>query len=192
MKLIESHGDKASGHDEKEVERDMMEAVKRTLDLAREVPHGTHPATGIDVRNGPDPKKFGALLGSHEKDSLAVYPPDHDDTSILYARAMKTGRGIGGGESIRAYESRERHGAREGQHARVTTDYESKDDEEFDRPKGSRTTVHVYDKDGKLIRQKEHRSDGVGLSPLVTKIVTKGVEKQIQNIKDIEEPPTLF
>lgn len=192
MKLKESADSKDSSQNEKEIEREMMEAVHRTLDLAREVPHGKDPATGIDVRNGPDPKKFGALLGRGEKDSLAVYPADHDNTVKLYARTMKTGGLINGGESIRAYEDIRRNGKREGQYVQVTTDYESKDDKEFDRPKGSTTTVHVYDKDGNLVRQNEHKSDGVGLSPLVTKIVTKGINKQIQNIKDIEDPPSLF
>ena len=184
--MIKEHeGKTASPQDEEKMEREMMDAVKRTLDLSREVPGGMHPATGIDVRNGyPE--------GRRQKDSLALYPADSDDTSKLYVRTMNTGGLINGGKSIRAYEGRHRNGARDGQYVQVTTDYESKDDKEFDRPKGSTTTVHVYDKEGELLRKKEHKSDGVGLSPLVTKIVTKGVEKQIQNIKDIEDPPTLF
>jgi hypothetical protein len=191
MKLKESAGGTDSGQDEKEMEREMMAAVKRTLDFAREVPGDTHPATGIDVRSGPDPEKYGALMGRGEKDALAVYPADTDDTSRLYLRSQKTGED-NDGRSIRAYETKHRRGRREGQYVQVTTDYESKDDKEFDRPKGSTTQVHVRDKDGNLIRQKKHTSDGVGLSPLVTKIVTKGIDKQIQNIKDIEDPPTLF
>lgn len=185
MKIREVEGGTGSTHDEKEVEREMMDAVKRTLKLSKEVPGGEHPATGIDVRNG-------APYGSHQKDALAVYPAEGDDTDKLYLRTMKTGGKINGGRSIRAYTGKERSGRREGQYVQVTTDYESKPDKEFDRPKGSTTTVDVYDKKGNLIRQREHKSDSVGLSPLVTKIVTKGIDNQIKKIKDIDNPPTLF
>lgn len=187
MRLQESAGATGSSQDEKEMEREMMAAVKRTLKFSKEVPEGNDPATGIDVRNqGPYPGD------ERRKDSLAVYPAGGSATTKQYLRAMKSGGLINGGESIRAYEGRERHGKREGQYVQVITDYESKDDKEFDRPKGSTTTMGVWDKDGNLIRQKEHKSDGVGLSPLVTKIVTKGIDDQIQKIKDISDPPRLF
>lgn len=158
-------------------ERTMINGVQSTLDFSQEVPFGQDPSTGIDVRNG-------GPVGRERKNALAVYPVGSDDTKKMYLRTMETGGFHGNGTSVRAYVDRKRTGRREGQYVNVTTDYQSKDDPEFNRSKGSKTRVTVYDGAGKVIREREHKSGGVGLSPLVTKIVTHGIDAQVKKIKD--------
>jgi hypothetical protein len=172
-----------SAGEEKKIEREMVGAIDNPLEVSRDVPFGVDPVTGIDVRNlGPDDKHIIPQYGEG-KDPLAVYPAEGDDTDKLYVRTMKTG-GLNSGRSVRAYIDKARTGARKGQYISVTTDYNSKDIPDYQRTKGSRTTVTVYGENDEVIREREHESNGVGLSPLVTKIVTKGIDAQIQKVKD--------
>lgn len=174
-----------SAGEENKAEREMLDATHGTLKSSKEVPSWEDPATGIDIRNfGPsERKRFGIPRYGDEKDDLAVYPAEGDETTKLYLRSMKTG-GVRGGRSIRAYVDKDRVGKRQGQHVSVTTDYNTEAVTEHDRPKGSKTIVTVHDDDDAIIREREHESDGVGLSPLVAKIVTKGIDAQVQKIKD--------
>lgn len=167
-----------------QAERQMLGGVHKTLKFSKEVPTWKDKATGIDVRNqGPIPDDMT------RKDDLAVYPAGADPTLKLYLRSMKIGRGLDG-RSIRAYTERERGGKREGEQAYVVTDYDTISDE-TGRAKGSTTVLQVYDKAGNLVREREHASDGLGLSPLVTKIVTKGIEGQIERVKATQQPKGL-
>lgn len=191
---IETSVSGLSNRAEKRSEQEMMGAVKRTLDLSQEVPFGTDPNTGIDVRNGGlegDSRLNIIPKYGDRKNALAVYPAEGDDTTKMYFRSMSTG-GTREGKSIRAYVDRDRSGRRKGQEISVTTDYFSepaKTGAGRNRSKGSKTTLTVYDSEGNVIREREHKSSGVGLSPLVAKIVTHGIEAQVQKIKDGKKQP---
>ncbi|HSX18352.1 MAG TPA: hypothetical protein VLE51_03285 [Candidatus Saccharimonadales bacterium] len=169
---------------EKKMEHQMKGAIDLTLDLSRDVPRGEDPATGIDVRTFPEPHREHIMPQyGDEKDSLVVYPAEGEPTQKLYLRTMKLG-GMGSGRSERAYVDRARGGKRKGQYVYVSTDYDSKDVPDHEVTKGSETNVVVYDENGDVIREKKHQSEGVGLSPLVTKIVTEGIDAQVQKVKD--------
>lgn len=169
---------------EKKMEGQMRGMIDSTLELSRDVSDDEARAAGIDFRTFPEPPREHLIPKyGDEKDNMVVYPAEGDPTRKLYLRTMKLG-GMGNARSERAYVVRSRTGKRKGQHVQVTTDYDSKDVPDRHVEKGSITNVTVWDDDGNIIREKDHRSKGIGLSPLVTKIVAEGIDTQMQKVKD--------